>query len=164
MSSLLACATANLASQEAETNTVDFSDDDLDCLKCVIDWFYQINIPCPLRDDPPRDDDFIVRVYALADKYDVPALCHRIAADLDNDPTVSIYYRDYVNVLKTAVELVRETDADFWCLFLSSARHILPGPVAQDEFKRILVEHPWVNLLLLDCLGHEWQGERHVAG
>lgn len=119
-------------------------DDDADVFEVLVHWLYNFALPDFQPDSSRSHPTFAVRIYAIADKYDVEALrnvaTQRLSKIIDPDNVES-----FVDTVQLVNEVSNPRDTSLWDIVTPHmTRNIIPL-LRQDAFKEMLRELPELN-------------------
>jgi hypothetical protein len=147
-------------SQDSNTTTLSLPDDDPWVLRVLIRYFYKNVLDTKIKPYETPTSAFLVQVYALADKYDVPPLRSLVVQRLEEtcDPLEDM--DDFIAALRIVDSHTAEDTV--WEVFLPKMQEDLEILVQDCKFREVLVEQPTVAIRLLAHIAAEDQSPPEV--
>jgi speckle-type POZ protein len=142
-------------SQENGAKFVNLPDDEPRVLEVLIHYMYHFDLDTTSRPKTSGLWTFLVHVYALADKYDLPPLRSLVAQRLDDvcDPTTSI--DEFVAVLRVVDACTAERT--LWDIMVPNVSTNLALLLKDQSFEELVMECPSLTLPLLGMLNAQLQ-------
>jgi len=94
------------------------------------------------------DSAFLIHVYAIADKYDVPALCKRVVQRLVETCDPQKDEADFIEALRVVDDCT--LDNEIWDFLLTKTRRNLQTLLKNGSFRELVLEHARLTFELLD--------------
>ncbi|KAK4893935.1 hypothetical protein LTR27_007741 [Elasticomyces elasticus] len=141
--------------KEANENTLTLDHDDPAVLGTLIHYFYHFELNPKLNSK--SDAAFVVRVYAMADKYDIPTLC---SLAIDRLQRLFEPERGHVEAVISAIQAIDKYTSgnQLWNIFIPKVVANMDWLVQEDEFSKVLVDMPVLTKNLLGSMAAELQG------
>ncbi|KAK5682738.1 hypothetical protein LTS10_005868 [Elasticomyces elasticus] len=143
--------------KEANENTLTLDHDDPAVLGVLIHYFYHFELNPKLNSK--SDVAFVIQVYAMADKYDIPTLCSLAIDGLDRllEPE-----RDNGKAFIAAIRAIDEHTSgnQLWDIVVPKIVANMDWLVQEDEFSKVLVDMPVLTKNLLGSMAAELQGSK----
>lgn len=133
--------------KESDQNTITLHEDDPDALNVLIKCLYRHHADITSSNSKPMT--FAVKVYAIADKYDIPTLRSQAAARFSKVLSPEADLEDFINAIKTVDESVPGGDRTLWEVIIKIIRDHMEFLLAKEEFIVLIGELP---LLMADLL------------
>lgn len=109
----------------------------------------------------PRDDEnwqsesvFLIQVYAIADKYDVPPLRSLVTERLDSMCDPAEDENDFIEALRAVDE--HTSDNTIWNILIPKLKASLPVLLENHFFEEVVMEQPAMNLQLLRSFASDY--------
>ena len=118
-------------------------------LSTLLDWLYTAVYSNSALEAEESPYVFAVRIYAIADKYDVP--CLRLAAAQEMDH-YCLDVEDYISTIRAIDEYTNPGDSNLWDIMLRKVGDTIDDLLEVQEFKDLLLEKPEFNFRLLKWL------------
>ncbi|KAK5735121.1 hypothetical protein LTR17_008457 [Elasticomyces elasticus] len=136
--------------KEANQNTLTLNHDDPGELAVMLHFFYHSSLPAPSAGTREADPEFMVCVYKMADKYDVPALCALAASTFSKllKPICDLSNIDSFCVALIAIDEFI-TDDKFWDIAVPKIVDNMSWLASNDKFCDLLQRMPKLNQKLL---------------
>ncbi|KAK5693757.1 hypothetical protein LTR17_025068 [Elasticomyces elasticus] len=142
--------------KDANESTLTLDHDDPAVLGALIHYFYHFELNPKLNSK--SDAAFVMQVYAMADKYDIPTLCSLAIDRLDRllEPE-----RDSVEAFIAAIRAIDEYTSgnELWDIVIPKIVANMHWLVQKDEFSKVLVDMPVLTKNLLVSMAAELKGK-----
>lgn len=139
-------------SQESGATEINLPDDEPQVLQVLIHYMYHFTLDITERPKTSGPWTFLVHVYALADKYDVPPLRQLAARRLNDvcDPTKDI--DEFAAVIRVTDACTVEST--LWDILLLKAKANITMLLEDESFQELVMETPSLTLPLLRMLDY----------
>lgn len=138
--------------QEARAATINLPDDDPYVLRVLIRYFYHNLLdtssrrPCA-SGNQQSDSVFLIQVYAIADKYNVPPLRSLVTTRLGAICDPKKDENDFIEALRVVDECT--ADNTIWDILIPKLKANLPVLLESPFFQKVVTEQPIMNLQIL---------------
>lgn len=136
--------------QESGASTIDLPDDEPSVLQVLIHYLYNFTLETDYRPRTAGVSAFLVHVYAIADKYDVPPLRSLATQRLDEACKPVQDTDDFVAVLRVVDACTAEST--IWDILLPKVKANITHLLKDEGFKELVMELPALTLPMLGLL------------
>jgi hypothetical protein len=141
--------------QDSNTTTLSLPDDDPWVLRALLRCFYKNALDTNIKPYETPTSAFLIQVYAIADKYDVPPLRELVVQRLDEFCHPLDDMDDFIAALRIVDGHTAEDT--LWEVFLPKMHEDLEILVQDCKFREVLVEQPTVAIRLLAHIAADGQ-------